>query len=145
MTSHTTSRRSQYVAAKKWLRGEAALIQSKETVMPCMVYPTREEERQSHEAAARREREKGREEMEPLLCSACRALENADYDFGLNPALDQWWHKHKEDDRLREASERREAQRRQFRENAISAALAKPINKLTKTEINLLKQEGILK
>lgn len=34
-----------------------------------------------------------------LLCSACRALELFKFDFGLNPLLDEWWDKHKKEDK----------------------------------------------
>lgn len=36
--------------------------------------------------------------MTQLLCSACRALDRLGYDFGENPALDQWWDAHKRAD-----------------------------------------------
>lgn len=33
-----------------------------------------------------------------MLCAACRVLTRLGYDFDENPALSQWWDKHKEDD-----------------------------------------------
>lgn len=37
--------------------------------------------------------------MQQLLCSACRVLERTGYDFDENPALSQWWERHKEKDK----------------------------------------------
>ena len=38
---------------------------------------------------------------ESLLCSACRTLERFGYDFDENPALSQWWSRHKKLDALK--------------------------------------------
>jgi hypothetical protein len=34
------------------------------------------------------------EQIEVLLCSACRALANENFDFDINPQLSQWWDQH---------------------------------------------------
>jgi len=97
----------------------------------------------------RTEREAGKREvlreLEPLLCSACRALENADFDFSLNPALDKWWHNHKEQDRRREAAEAAQREREAYQARVLKEALNKPVNQLTATEIKLLRDNGYLK
>lgn len=39
--------------------------------------------------------------LEEMLCSACTQLDTTGFNFALNPMLDKWWHKHKEEDNRR--------------------------------------------
>lgn len=81
---------------------------------------------------------------EPMLCSACRALERLGYDFDENPELSEWWDKHKKEDALREAAERKAAEKEEWERRVITDALRKPISKLTKEEIALFKKHNFM-
>jgi hypothetical protein len=80
------------------------------------------------------------ERLEPLLCSACKSLENLGFDFGINPELDEWHHKHKEEDRKREEIQARV----DFRRRLALEASKKPVNELSVDERRALKSEGYL-
>lgn len=82
-----------------------------------------------------------RNELEPLLCSACRALEGFGFDFDLNPALSVWWDKHKKDDEAREAAEAL----KRWEDRIVKDALNKPFNKLSVEEKSLLNKRGYFK
>ena len=80
------------------------------------------------------------DEMKEMLCSACRVLERNNYDFDENPLLSKWWDKHKKED---EAKARVEAQR--LLEIGMCQTIAtKPLHKLTKADLALLKKHGYL-
>ena len=79
--------------------------------------------------------------VESLLCSACRSLESAGFDFGKNPELDRWWHAHEEADAKRRVEE---ARVKLERERAIDLANTKKVSELTKEERALLKKHRIL-
>lgn len=85
----------------------------------------------------------GRENFryEILLCSACSALENFNFNFALNPELDEWWDKHKKVDEARIA---RELKEKLEREHAVEIAKKKTINQLTKEEKALLRKHNLL-
>ena len=85
--------------------------------------------------------EKERELLESLLCSACRALRDYEYDFALNPRLDEWWTKHKAVDEKREAQEIKE---RLGRAEAKRIAETKMIFEMTKEEMKLLRKYGFV-
>lgn len=71
--------------------------------------------------------------VEALLCSACRQLELTGYDFGLNPALDEWWYNHKVEDITKQ-------------ENKVISTLNSMRNiPLTQQQINALRVIGLLK
>lgn len=93
------------------------------------------------EYIARQEAEKEkRESMDALLCSACRSLELAGFDFDTNPMLSRWWDKHKKEDARREAKEAKEA-----REVETCRELnKKPFGKLTDADKQLLRKHGYL-
>ncbi len=80
-------------------------------------------------------------QYEVLLCSACRALANLNYDFGLNPELDRFWHKHQEKDNTRKVKEAKE--KLEFNE-ALRIAEEKTLSQLTSEEKQLLKKYKIL-
>lgn len=85
--------------------------------------------------------EKERELLESLLCSACRALRDYEYDFALNPRLDEWWAKHRAADEKREAQETKE---RLERAEAKRIAETKMIVDMTKEEKKLLRKYGFV-
>jgi hypothetical protein len=82
---------------------------------------------------------------DPLLCSACRALERFGYDFDENPALSVWWANHKAEDARKAEAAKAEADRLAYRKAKAQEAMAKPLNQLTDEERNLLREEGFLK
>lgn len=106
--------------------------------MPCRT------EEFPHEIAARHAREEAavrrneREKFDPLLCSACRSLEERGFDFDTNPELSRWWDAHKKADAERERKE----QAKRLEMEAVDAALAKPFISLTNDEKALLKKYG---
>lgn len=109
--------------------------------MPCTY-----EETPAERAAARRTHDEQvakrvRDELDPLLCSACRSLEGFNFNFDLNPALSVWWAKHKEIDEAREA---KEAVKR-WEDRIVKDALKKPFAKLSDEEKSLLKKRGYFK
>jgi hypothetical protein len=74
--------------------------------------------------------------MDPLLCSACRALEKVGFDFDTNPELADWWFKHKlEDAKLAEAAAKVE-----FEKRVVAAAILKPFSEISDEEKALLKK-----
>lgn len=87
-----------------------------------------------------KQREKGRKELEPLLCSACTALERLGYDFAENPALDGWHAKHKALDAERVLEEARA----DFERRSILVALKKTAGELSEEEKKLLKKHKYL-
>ena len=122
--------------------------------MPCMDSGPRETQAEINARTANRDntlREQGRKQalkaMEPLICSACRALAQYGYDFDLNPALSEWWTAHEAQDAARVAAERqrqedeREAEKRiAYHKRIIGELLLKPLGQLTPDEVALLKQ-----
>ena len=78
--------------------------------------------------------------LESLLCSSCRALHHNKFDFSLNPRLDEWWSKHKEEDLNREEAEAR----KDLRRKAGIEISKKPFNELTKEDKAILKELGYL-
>ena len=103
--------------------------------MPCIGGPSWDTQQQLHVLLER---------MEPMLCSACRALERLGYDFEENPELSQWWDKHKKEDARRQAAERKAAEKEAWERRVIAAALLKPIGELTKEEKTLLKKHNFM-
>ncbi len=108
--------------------------------MPCYheEFPHERSERKKREEAAAVK--KAIVPLEALLCSACRELEEREYDFDKNPALSVWWYEHKQHD----AAEQREAERKAFEERSISAALAKAVGDLNEDEKALLRKHKYL-
>lgn len=106
--------------------------------MPCVT------EEFPHERAARHAREEAevrrseREKFEPLLCSACRSLEERGFDFDTNPELSRWWDAHKKADAERERKE----QAKRLELEAVDAALAKSFKDLTDSDKKLLRKHG---
>ena len=43
------------------------------------------------------EKAKKNKELNEMLCSVCRILEQKQFDFGVNPQLDTWWNKPKKE------------------------------------------------
>jgi hypothetical protein len=78
-----------------------------------------------------------RVDYEPLLCSACQALERSGYNFAENPLLDAWWFEHRRKDEERRTKEAYQAV-------VLKAALGKPVNELTIEEKRLLRARGFL-
>lgn len=78
--------------------------------------------------------------MEPLLCSACRQLEEYGFNFDKNPALADWWANHKRKDEEREQREARE----QIVKNTIKLLSKKSIDKLTKEDIAFLRKHKVI-
>lgn len=89
-------------------------------------------------------RKKFAKRAEPMLCSACRALERLGYDFDENPELSEWWDKHKKEDAARIAREEAAAQRQAWERRIVAEALGKSINELTEEEKKLLKKHNFL-
>ena len=81
------------------------------------------------------------ERVRILLCSACRALRDKEYDFGLNPALDKWWDEHKKQDAIREAKEIKE---KLERAEAKRIAETKTIVQMSVEEKQLLKRYNFI-
>jgi hypothetical protein len=81
---------------------------------------------------------------EPLLCSACRALERLGYDFDENAELSEWWDAHKKADAARVERERVEEERKAYERKIVKDALDKKFGDLTKTEKALLKKHNFL-
>lgn len=82
-----------------------------------------------------------RELLESLLCSACRALRDREYDFALTPRLDEWWAAHEAADKKREAEEIREHLERA---EAKRITETKMIVDMTSEEKKLLKKHGFV-
>lgn len=89
-------------------------------------------------------REKFVRRAEPLLCSACRALERLGYDFDENPELSEWWDNHKKQDAKRLEAERLAEEKLKWERKVINDALDKPVSELTKEEKKLLKKHNFL-
>ena len=81
-------------------------------------------------------RDKFARRAEPLLCAACRSLEALHFDFDTNPELSEFWATHKREDTLREEAEAKQ----EFRRRQAIAASKKPVGRLTKEELKLLKE-----
>jgi hypothetical protein len=81
---------------------------------------------------------------EPMLCSACRALERLGYDFDENPELSEWWDAHKKEDAKRQEAERKAAEKAEWERKVIREALGKSVGELTKEEKTLLKKHNFL-
>jgi len=73
---------------------------------------------------------------EPMLCSACRALEQLGFDFDTNPELSEWWDKHKKEDAKRAEAEAKV----EFEKRVVAAAIIKPFNEISPEEKALLKK-----
>lgn len=86
-----------------------------------------------------------KKQFDPLLCSACRALERFGYDFDENPALSVWWSNHKAEDARKAEAAKAEEDKRAYRKAKAQEAMAKPLNQLTAEETQLLREEGFLK
>jgi hypothetical protein len=84
--------------------------------------------------------EKSKAELEEMLCSACRALVNYNFDFGLNPQLDKWWDKHQKEDQKRELAELKLKQEKEH----VTRLLNKPLSELTREDKKLLNKHGLL-
>lgn len=80
-------------------------------------------------------------QLEEMLCSACRLLSRANFDFAENPQLDKWWAAHEAADQRRRTEE---AKKRQRLLEATELAGTKLIKDMTKEEKNLLKECGII-
>ena len=104
--------------------------------MPCRTDPIPPT---SFEIEAKKNRE-FRQMAEPLLCSACRALENLGFDFDLNPELSRWWDNHKKEDEARIQAEAK----KKFREKRALQLVELPVLSLTDDDIKLLREEGYL-
>lgn len=89
-------------------------------------------------------RNKFAKRAEPMLCSACRALERLGYDFDENPELSEWWNKHKEEDRRRTEREELARERKTLRKRMAKELSQKPVAELTKEDKQLLREEGYL-
>lgn len=98
--------------------------------MPC--YDSRDDNREQVQQARK---------IEPLLCSACKALEDMGFDFSKNPSLDQWWDKHTKRDLERK---RQEARERQSLLEATHLAGTKLIKDMTADEKRLLKRHNLI-
>jgi hypothetical protein len=106
--------------------------------MPCLSEPT------SHdldmERARNQGRDRGKKEMESLVCSACRVLERMGYDFDENPQLSVWWDNHKRQDAIKAERAEEERQREEYQQRIVREALKKPVKELSVDEKNLLKR-----
>lgn len=80
------------------------------------------------------------QQLEEMLCSACRVLEKNQFEFDLNPLLSRWWDHHKKEDQKKEAAEIRKAKRREL---ALETA-KKSVKDLTAEDKKLLKEFGML-
>lgn len=112
--------------------------------MPC--YDARDHDG-SGEREARQETRDCKKEvarLESMLCSACRSLEVADFDFDVNPMLSEWWDKHKKADEKRKRAEQQAADKLAYERRIVTAALKKPIEKLSGEEKSLLKKYDFL-
>jgi len=94
------------------------------------------------------ELKKAKDDYTKMLCSACRALEAQDFDFGTNPLLDDWWAAHKAEDQARVEAELRAESARAAKairhKQAIQTAHFKTISELTDEERALLKEFDII-
>lgn len=81
---------------------------------------------------------------EPMLCSACRALERLGYDFDENPELSEWWDKHKKEDAARVAREKQEQEREAWERKLIKEALDKKFSDLSAEEKKLLRKHNFM-
>lgn len=111
--------------------------------MPCIGGPSWDQEQAEAKREAKLKEQQSR--MEPMLCSACRALERLGYDFDENPELSEWWDKHKKADAERLAKEQQEAERAAYQKRVAEEALRKPFGDLSNEEKHLLKKLGYFK
>ena len=90
-------------------------------------------------------RAKGRiDELEAMLCSACRVLTRFEYDFDENPALSVWWDKHKAQDAVKALKEKRELLRKALIVQRIDELSDKKLSELNNADIQFLKEHKIL-
>lgn len=82
------------------------------------------------------ERNEFMKRAEPMLCSACRALEHMGFDFDTNPELSKWWAKHKAADAARAEAEAKVA----FEKRIAFEASTKKFNEISPEEMALLKK-----
>ena len=108
--------------------------------MPCTYVESESEivaRSNSHDEEVRR---KERLKWEALLCSACRSLEDFQFDFDKNPELSRWWDNHKKEDAERERKE----QAKRIELEWVNEILQKPFKSLTDDDKVLLKRYGYL-
>lgn len=108
--------------------------------MPCSSGPDERSLNAEFSARQQRKYETALNGLTAMLCSACTALEQKEFDFSINPKLDDWWAKHKERDLKRLE---KEAKERLSREEAMEIA-KKPFMKLTDEDKKKLKKAGLL-
>lgn len=101
--------------------------------MPCQSGPSDSEVRAEQKS-------KHIMELEEMLCSSCRVLEEKDFDFDKNPQLSKWWAAHKAEDEAREKAALRNKMRRKMAMDLIK----KPIGELTSEDKKLLRELGYL-
>lgn len=122
--------------------------------MPCRDYPPAySESAVDSQIIAKQSEEldklkKENTDKEAMLCSVCRILETQNFDFGTNPLLDEWWTKHKEEDRKREEAEATakaaRLARNLRRQRAIEIAETKKLFELSNADKKLLREFNIL-
>lgn len=78
--------------------------------------------------------------LEEMLCSACTQLDNTGFNFALNPMLDKWWHKHKEEDNRRILLQLKVQQELEH----CKELLQKPLAALSSADKTLLKKHKLL-
>lgn len=80
--------------------------------------------------------------LHALLCFACRALIEKQFDFDINPELSQWWSQNKQydDERIQRKRAAEEKKRREI--GQCELLIAKPWNQLTRDDRQLLKKHG---
>lgn len=77
--------------------------------------------------------------LKALLCSACTILEEEyQFNFAKNPALDMWFHKHKEDDQFRIQAEIEKEKRIEKDRIMLESIKNKTASELTEEEKKLL-------
>jgi len=85
-------------------------------------------------------RDKTISNLEEMLCSACTQLETTGFNFALNPILDKWWGKHKEEDNIRKLLQLKAQQELDH----CKELLQKPLAALSSSDKTLLKKHRLL-
>jgi len=89
-----------------------------------------------HKIASFKENQEKTSKLEALLCSACTALEEKEFNFATNPELDCWWDNHKKIDTARNEAD---AKKRLLRSKCVELSY----KQLTKEDLELLNSEGL--